>query len=185
VQTANNPITGFFNVSSNLKLVTRNAPIDVGVEAYHTGRHWPSTLRLATSNANLNATLTLKNTTEFGLFRVFAQTYNSPVNVTLLESPINGHLRVEAKTKNAPALLELDSAFEGKFAAHTTNANPSISLKEGVEDPVGDGRERFVETSYISPRIKGGSVAWGKPLSKRFSSIAGVATTNDPAVIVL
>lgn len=51
VQTINSPITGFFNVSSNLKLVTSNAPIEVGVEAYHTGRHWPSTLRLITSNA--------------------------------------------------------------------------------------------------------------------------------------
>lgn len=127
----------------------------------------------------------MKNTTEIGLFRVFAQTYNSPVNVTLLESPINGFLRVEAKTKNAPALLELDSAFEGNFAAHTINADPSIALKEGVEDPVGEGRDRFVQTSYVSPRTTGGSVAWGKPLSSHHSSVAGVATTNAPAVIVL
>ncbi|VDB86460.1 unnamed protein product [Peniophora sp. CBMAI 1063] len=185
VQTANSPITGFFNVSSNLKLVTSNAPIDVDVEAYHTSHHWPSTLRLATSNANLNATLALKNTTQIGIFRVFAQTYNSPVNVTLAESPINGYVRVEAKTKNAPALLGLDSAFEGRFAAHTTNADANIELKEGVEDPIGEGRERFVEKSYVTPRTQGGSVAWGKPLSGHHSSIAAVATTNDPAVIVL
>ena len=107
------------------------------------------------------------------------------MNVTLTESPIKGLLRVEAKTKNAPALLELDSAFEGKFAAHTINADPVVALKEGVEDPIGEGRERFIETSYISTRIKGGSVAWGKPLSGHHSSVAGVATTNSPAVIAL
>lgn len=55
VQTANSPITGFFNVSSGLRLATRNAPIDVDVEAYHTGHHWPSTIRLITANAYVAA----------------------------------------------------------------------------------------------------------------------------------
>lgn len=137
------------------------------------------------SYSKLNATLSLKNTTETGRFRVFASTNNSPVNVTVLESPVNGRLHVEAKTRNAPALLELDSAFEGSFAAHTTNAEPALNFKEGVEDPAGEQRERFVETSYVSPGRTGGSVAWGKPLGNHPKSIAAVATTNEHAVLVL
>jgi len=186
IRTENAPIKGHYNVSSSLTLTTSNAPIDVSIDAYHFTRHWASRVKLATSNARLDATLKLHNGTSIGLFHVNAKTSNSPLAVTVLESPLDAAVRVSATTSNAPARLELDAAFEGHFAAVTSNAVPAVNLKEGVEDPSGAGRERVVEQSYSSPKIAGGAVAWGvSPGKKHLKSSAGVSTSNHPVAIIL
>lgn len=186
VNAENTPISGFFNVTHSLKLVTKNAPIEVTVEAYHTLRSWhrPTNIHLVTSNALLTANLSLFNTTEHSFFRVSTKTSNAPSDVEILSSPIGGYLRVGTHTSNAEARLALDAAYEGVYAAVSSNAELTLERREGVEDPTGAERERVIETNRQTPRGISGNVYWGAPKHHR-SSIAGVVTSNKPAKIVL
>ncbi|KAI0030149.1 hypothetical protein K488DRAFT_54870, partial [Vararia minispora EC-137] len=185
VATSNAPITGFYNVTSSLRLVTSNAPIDVEVEARQLRAHWPADIRLVTSNAELSAQLTLFNTTEHGRFRVFARTSNAASDVSVLASPLGSAHVFDTRTSNAPARLALDASFEGHYLAYSLNAAPVLDRREGVEDPTGSGRERVVETNRQAPGMIGGTVYWGAPKSHGWLSSAVVTTSNKPATFVL
>jgi hypothetical protein len=116
---------------------------------------------------------------------VYARTLNSPLNITVFRSPIEGSVKVEALTANAPAHLDLDSAFEGKFSLTTANAIP-VLVQPRYRDPTGRGRRRAVNVYGSDGTNITGEVQWVPgSVDRILSSSAWLTSVNAPVHLVL
>jgi hypothetical protein len=214
VETNNSPISGSYNVSNGLTLITSNAPIDIDVSTYHTRHdHWATSLTLVTSNAYvliskkldsilkispllrthlLNSTLDAKfslfNKTARPFFCVYSQTSNAPLNLVIEESPVGSVVRAKGRTSNARANLLVDPVFEGTFAASTSNTDATIEQTDAL-DPTGDKRDRVLEINFEPDHAVASTVGWGESLNggglHGRSSVAKVKKSNHPVSIIV
>ncbi|KAI0314628.1 hypothetical protein OF83DRAFT_1063505 [Amylostereum chailletii] len=190
VITSNHRISGVFKVTRALELQSKNGLIAVDVDALNAANGIPTTLNIETKNAPLTAKLSLTSTSTShtgGIFQINAHTSNKPLSVTHAVSPPDSVLDLHASTTNAPALVQLDGAYEGGFAVRTTNAKPALA-KNAASDPMGKGRRR-VERVFQRAGVVQGAVAWvgeGEEWEdKDRKGEVAVESTNAPATLVL
>jgi hypothetical protein len=169
VEANNAPIFGSYNVSNGFNIITSNAPIDVGVAAYHTRHdHWATGITLVTSNAYVlisktlnmilkslpllrtyllnsafDAKFSLFNKTARPFFRVYSQTSNASLNLAIEKTSIGPIVRTEGRISNTRAKFSVDTGFEGTFAANTSNADATIEHTD-AKDPTDDKRSRVL-----------------------------------------
>jgi hypothetical protein len=110
------------------------------------------------------------------------------LNPAVENAPIGSVVRAEGRTSNARAKFSVDPAFEGTFAASTSNADATTEHTD-VKDPSGDKRDRVLEINFESDHAVAGTVGWGKNWNgggrHGRSSVAKVKTSNHPVSIIV
>ncbi|KAG2358083.1 hypothetical protein BDR07DRAFT_1489853 [Suillus spraguei] len=161
IRSSNGAIKGHFNSASSLKLTTSNAPIQASVSLLNREDGSVSELKLTTSNGKIDARVDLvTNSGHGGIFDVATHTSNGHTSLEYTDMPVNSILRSESRSSNAPMNVKLYSTFEGSFDVATSNA--AALLKElPVVDPSGQGRRREVTQRQERYRLRG-SAYWGK-----------------------
>jgi len=188
LKTSNAPISGVFNTSTSLELVTSNAHIKaaVGLTSTQSGPYNdPTKLVMKTSNGPVNAVLSLLSKHDTGgTYDVSTETSNNFLGVTY-DAASPGHTLVHrGRTSNAPATLSLHRAYEGPFALQSSNIPPNLKYDSDVEDPAGKGRTRWVEIHQRVKNVLSGAVGWGSDHSTGKGSV-DLQTSNSPAQLVL
>ncbi|KAJ7736868.1 hypothetical protein B0H16DRAFT_1572887 [Mycena metata] len=177
IQTSNGFISGSFEASSSLNLVTSNAPIDATVKLHNTNIFSTTELVLQTRNGQVDSDVSLMTTAatgEGGKFSIKAETSNAPLVMTFPTSPAHAILNLDAQTSNSPANVWLHEAFEGDF----TLASSMVFVDRR---PFLDPRKlRSVLYSDYKNGMVVGNVRWKFPVfkSKTLGKVR-VATTNN------
>ncbi|CAK5281893.1 unnamed protein product [Mycena citricolor] len=118
VMNANAKISGSFETSSSLILSTTNAPVLSSIKLHHRNIFKTTHLRIETCNAEIDAPISLFTTAangQGGRFNISATTTNAPMTMTFPSAPARSILHLDAETKNSPASVWLNEAFEGDF----------------------------------------------------------------------
>jgi len=192
----NGKIEGSFNVTRLLKLSTTNSPINVSLNAHSNLPRKPTVVSLKSINGLLQSNISLSTNSSSGTgghFRVYTHTSNAVLNVSFSASPPDSHLVLHGSTRNAPALVALDPAFEGGFLLQTTQFHPTLHVKPDVKDPTGQGRQRKVSGRVVAGRAVIGNVSWvphgkhppSQPEAERRAGWASVSSRNAPVTLVL
>ncbi|KAJ7725641.1 hypothetical protein DFH07DRAFT_931453 [Mycena maculata] len=176
IHTSNGFISGSFDTSGSLSLVTSNAPIYADVQLHNTNIFSTTELVLQTRNAQLESAVSLFTsaaTGEGGKFAVNAHTADGPLVLSFPVSPTHSVLSLEAQTSNSPADVWLNHAFEGDFALAS---NMVVVDRRPFLDP------RKLRTVFYGDFKNGrvvGNVQWKLPIWKsRIPGLVRVATTN-------
>ncbi|KAJ6605962.1 hypothetical protein B0H10DRAFT_2075369 [Mycena sp. CBHHK59/15] len=179
LRTSNAGISGSFNVTGSLDLHTSNAPIAVRVGLESRGRASPARLTMRTSNNRLQSDISLASPQRRGgSFGVTATTSNGRLDMRFLESPRDAALDVTARTSNSPAALALHSAYEGAFAADTSNAPASVRrLHAGEEEKEG----RVMEVEQVRRQSVRGVAYWEK--GHMDYGMVRLRASNSPVVL--
>ncbi|KAK0212268.1 hypothetical protein DFS33DRAFT_1280260 [Desarmillaria ectypa] len=177
VRTTNSPIKGFFVASGSLILKTSNAPIraDVNLGDMDVTR---STLELTTSNNIIEAGIKLFSPSS----DVSTHTSNGPLQVKVLESPVDSKVKLDARTSNAFAEVWLPPTYEGTYSLSTSHMQPSLLVEE-KSDPAGRGRRRTVKQNTVRRGETVGEVYWDE--RNRVRGTASVRSSNGPVSLKL
>ncbi|KAK7042460.1 ankyrin repeat family protein [Favolaschia claudopus] len=177
VQTSNGVISGSFEASDALSLVTSNAPIDATVKLYNRNVFKTTELMIQTRNAQLQSDISLTTSSasgEGGKFDIEATTSDGPLFVTFPDSPTHSILTFNGQTSNSPANVWLNNAFEGEFAL---SSNLVFVDRRPFLDP------RKLRSVFWEPLKNGmivGSVRWKLPVWKtKIPGFVRVGTTNN------
>jgi len=190
----NGKIEGSFNVTRLLKVCTTNSPINVSINAHSNLPRKPTVVSLKSTNDVLQSNISLSTNSSSGTgghFRVYTHTSNAVLNVSFSASPPDSHLVLYGSTRNAPARVALDPAFEGGFLLQTTRFRPTLHVTPGVKDPTGHGRQRKVDDRVVAGRALIGNVSWvphGQHTPRPEAEKAGwasVSSLNSPVTLVL
>ncbi|KAJ2930149.1 hypothetical protein H1R20_g6957, partial [Candolleomyces eurysporus] len=167
VQTSNGAILGTFNASKELSLVTSNGLVKVDVHLDNGSSGTPSKLHIKTSNAPLEANISLYASTsgvksQYPQYKVDTLTSNNKLEVDFQKSPADSTLYYDGYTSNGPTNVQLHAAYQGSFKVSTSNSwgSPELRVREHVPDPSGRGRKREVEHSTLYKGVLTGSVKW-------------------------
>ncbi|KAG2055530.1 hypothetical protein BDR06DRAFT_1045063 [Suillus hirtellus] len=184
IHSSNGAIRGHFNSASSLKLITSNAPIDASVSLLNREDGTVSELKMSTSNGKIDANVDLvTDSGHGGIFNVETRTSNGRVALEYTDMPVNSILKSETHSSNAAMSVKLYSTFEGSFDLQTSNA--AATLKElPVEDPSGQGRRREVTQRRERYRLRG-SAHWGNSENKASGGYVTVRTSNGRAELVI
>ncbi|KAL5504624.1 hypothetical protein ACEPAH_7287 [Sanghuangporus vaninii] len=185
LKSSNGPISGRYNVTNSLELVTSNSPIDTIVDM-NSENSQISSLLLKTSNGHIRSNLFLHGPPVTSAFSVQAITSNSPADLNVLTQPHSSPLTLDVLTSNSPAIAVLPTAFEGPFILRTSAFIIPV-LRTGdntVEDPSGEGRERTVEVTRQIRSVLEGKVFWGEWATKGKGWVH-VTSTNSPVELDL
>ncbi|KAH9042745.1 hypothetical protein EDB85DRAFT_1916640 [Lactarius pseudohatsudake] len=170
VHSTNGGISGAFNISNSLTIVTTNSPVSVKVGALNGEPEKPTEVFIQTTNGHINAGITLMSNSSSGTggaFGVSTHTTNSPIEVIYDDSPVDSVLKFDAASTNSRVHTALHRAYEGTFALATTNGWCQR-------------RKRSLTKRYVGRNRVFGKVEWVPPSSDRDrSSSVNVATTND------
>ncbi|KAJ6590022.1 hypothetical protein DFH09DRAFT_1140696 [Mycena vulgaris] len=176
IQTSNGLISGSFEATSSLSLVTSNAPIDASVTLHSTNIFSTTDLVLQTRNAQLESSISLLTSAasgEGGKFSVKAETSDGPLVMNFPKSPTHSLLNLDAQTSNGPANVWLNHAFEGEF---TLASNMVFVDRRPFLDPL---KLRSVLYSDYQNGMVVGKVRWKLPIFKsKVEGTVRVATTN-------
>ncbi|KAJ7270118.1 hypothetical protein B0H12DRAFT_826159 [Mycena haematopus] len=177
IQTSNALISGTFDASDSLSLVTSNAPIDATVNLRNQNIFTTTELVIRTRNAQLESDINLATSSasgEGGKFDVKAETSDGPLIISFPTSPTRSVLNLDAQTSNSAANVWLNHAFEGDFALASSLV---IVDRRPFLDP------RKLRTVFYSDYKNGmvvGNVRWKIPIFKsKVQGFARVATTNN------
>ncbi|KAH9992126.1 hypothetical protein BJV77DRAFT_1067875 [Russula vinacea] len=191
-ESKNGKIEGTFNVTKLLKVFTTNSPINVSLNAHSNLPRRPTVVFLKSTNGLLHSNISLSTNSSSGtggFFRVHADTSNAALSVSFPSGPPESRLVFDGSTKNAPARVALDPAFEGGFLLQTTKFHPTVHLTPGVEDPTGRGRKRKLNDRVVGGRAVIGNVSWVSPgnhpqARPEGASWASVSSRNAPVTLV-
>ncbi|KAJ7188878.1 hypothetical protein C8R46DRAFT_980231 [Mycena filopes] len=177
IQTSNGYISGAFEASSSLSLITTNAAIDATVKLHSQNIFTTTELILQTRNGQLDSDISLITsaaTGQGGKFSVKAETANAPLVMTFPTSPTRSILNLDAQTSNSPASVWLNHAFEGDFAL-------ASSMVFVDRRPFLDPKSlRSVLYSDYKNGMVVGNVRWKLPIFKtKVLGAVKVATTNN------
>ncbi|KAI0800247.1 hypothetical protein C8Q74DRAFT_1364019 [Fomes fomentarius] len=188
VLAANAVICGTFNTSTELELVTSNAPITVRANLLNGDTGRPTSLLLKTANGQIEGSISLASNTSDatkGNYSVTARTSNAPLHLSFVNAPVEHWLTLEAHTANAPAEVTLHKTYEGKFdLASSPFFRPVVSWGDDVEDPKGQGRKRFMHVETDSRNHVRGLAVWGLEAKEPRGSVQ-VETSNSPLHLTL
>ncbi|KAL5521356.1 hypothetical protein ACEPAG_9281 [Sanghuangporus baumii] len=185
LKSSNAPISGKYNVTGSLELVTSNSPIDAIVNMNSENSNITSLL-LKTSNGRIHSDLFLYGPPVTSTFAVQATTSNSPADLRVVTQPDSSPLTLNVSTSNAPAVVRLPTAFEGPFILRTSSfMTPVLRTGDGtVEDPSGQGRERTVQVTRQVRSVLEGKVFWGEWTTKDKGWVH-VNSSNSPVELDL
>ncbi|KAI0090618.1 hypothetical protein BDY19DRAFT_722714 [Irpex rosettiformis] len=192
LQTSNAHVSGVFNSTQSIDIITSNAAIDGEFNLYNDERlgfSRPNRMNLETSNARINADISLAHTFANhtgGLFGVRTVTSNAKLDVKFNAAPVLSHLVYRGRTTNGQATATLHETFEGTFTESTSRwFEAGVHVDETKEDPAGRGRRRHVSDRGTQHGHAEGKVVWGGSESQRRMSYAELTTTNAPAHLYL
>ncbi|PBK58817.1 hypothetical protein ARMSODRAFT_967407 [Armillaria solidipes] len=177
VHTSNAPIQGSFAASGSLVLKTSNAPIRVDVDLGDMDAT-KSTLELTTSNNIIKAGIKLFSPSS----DVSAHTSNGPLQLKVLESPVDSKVKLDARTSNADAEVWLPPTYEGTYSLSTSHMQPSLRVGE-MSDPAGRGRRRMVKQNTVRRGETVGEVYWDEHNRGRGTVL--VRSSNGPLSLKL
>ncbi|KIY48054.1 hypothetical protein FISHEDRAFT_59188 [Fistulina hepatica ATCC 64428] len=161
IETSNSAITGSYETSSSLELLTANAPIKVDVLMVHKGGE-ASNLSLHTSNAVISSSTMLEDRTgSGGKFTVAAHTVNGRIDMPFPSAPVNSRLKLKAETVIGSVSATMHPTYQGAFRASTYLARADV-ISNDVEDLEGKGRTRNVEITRLSGSFVQGFVSWSE-----------------------
>ncbi|KAL1746666.1 hypothetical protein HDZ31DRAFT_33694 [Schizophyllum fasciatum] len=189
VGTTNAPITGVYNTTSDVRLVTSNAPIDVELGLTYPDRASGATSAvLQSSNDYVAARTHLRSAHKSPRYSVAAASTNQHIELSFPTSPLDALLDATAHTSNAPAQIAVHPAWEGDFALRTSNARAVVD-EAGVRDPTGRGRERTVwlDKAAGGRFLEGesrGTVAWGDRRTRTGSAVEIVSSNGRVTLVV-
>ncbi|KAF7350970.1 Ankyrin repeat family protein [Mycena sanguinolenta] len=177
VQTSNALISGTFDASMSLKLLTSNAPIDATVNLRNQNIFTTSELVIQTRNAQLETDVNLMTSSasgQGGKFAVKAETSDGPLIMSFPASPTRSVLNLDAQTSNSAASVWLNHAFEGDFTLSSSmifvDRRPFLDPKKLRSVFYGDYQNGMVV----------GNVRWKLPVFKsKIQGSARIATTNN------
>ncbi|KDQ26040.1 hypothetical protein PLEOSDRAFT_1046098, partial [Pleurotus ostreatus PC15] len=158
--TANAPISGIFNATKSLHLITSNAAIHADIGLTNDGDHSTDAV-LKTSNGPIRSFISLlrdKECSSGGIYSIKTTTSNAALGVDFPTAPVNSTLSLDSKTSNAPATVSLHPTYEGRFDLLSSLFTPVLE-KSSADDPSGRGRERTIE-SHSSRGVLSGRVQW-------------------------
>jgi len=184
VKSSNGPISGSYYSNSSLKLMTSNANINAKILIENNNTNKPGDLVLRTSNGPIKCDIELNSPSNNSAFNVVATTSNNYLNLAFPAHATSSLLFLEAHSSNGPAMVSLHPAFEGKYAITTSNARGDVQYDLGVEDPSGEGRPRHVDTKYVRGGQTVGAVWWGEA-NNSLRGYAHLTTSNSPATLIL
>ncbi|KAH9067777.1 hypothetical protein EDB87DRAFT_1678160 [Lactarius vividus] len=189
VHSVNGGISGAFNISKSLTIVTTNAPVSVKIGALNGESEKPTEVFIQTTNGRINAGISLMSNSSSGTggaFGVNTHTTNSPIEVIYDDSPVDSILKFDAASTNSRVHAALHRAYEGTFALATTNGGVVFDRLHNHEDPSGQGRKRSLTKRYVGRNRVFGKVEWVPPSSDHDrSSSVNVATTNDVITLTI
>ena len=168
VVTTNAHITGTFNVTDSLHLVTANGRIDVAATLYHDGaRHASTNATMINTNGGISARTNLFSSAPAGTGGSFALTLantNGALDLAVPVQPPDSTLVLTGATTGAPVDARLPTAFEGAFVLDAPGGGVAQAVVDTTaRDPAGHGRARAVTRYEASPRHVAGEVSWGAP----------------------
>ncbi|KAI9465138.1 hypothetical protein BJY52DRAFT_1245300, partial [Lactarius psammicola] len=175
VHSTNGRISGAFNTTGSLRIVTTNSPVSVRIDAK------PTEVSIQTTNGRIKADISLMSNSfsgTGGAFGVRTHTTNSPIEVFYEDSPVDSVLKFDAATTNSPVHASLHRAYEGTFAIATTNSRAVLDRLRFVEDPSGQRRHRSFRNLSVREKRIFGKVQW-MPSDNDPAGSVSVATTND------
>ncbi|KAI0033290.1 hypothetical protein K488DRAFT_48056 [Vararia minispora EC-137] len=175
LRAASEPIRGYLNVSTGVKLSTVNAGIDVTIDLYASdpgrphevvletvkGKHvCPPRWTIFPSDIAANVSLFDVSSSQDSAFAVRANTLTAPVNLTLFRSPAGGDVQLSATSVDGATALRVDAAFEGNLTASSLSNVTSLGRLD-VADPTGNEWTRTMTISEIGNHSIRGMVSWG------------------------
>ncbi|KAH9177519.1 hypothetical protein EDB89DRAFT_1933049 [Lactarius sanguifluus] len=189
VHSTNGGISGAFNISDSLTIVTTNSPVSVKVGALNGEPEKPTEVFIQTTNGRINAGISLMSNSSSGTggaFGVSTHTTNSPIEVIYDDSPVDSVLKFDAASTNSRVHTALHRAYEGTFVLATTNGGVVLDRLRDNEDPSGQGRKRSLTKRYVGRNRVFGKVEWVPPSSDHDrSGSVNVATTNDVITLTI
>ncbi|KAG9017824.1 hypothetical protein FRB95_011312 [Tulasnella sp. JGI-2019a] len=192
VRTSNAPITGSFNVTDRLDLVSSNGHIDVDIRATNDDLQEPIVVKLKTSNARIKATALLLDSEASDIkskgsgFHILTSTSNNHLDITIPAAPLDSHLTYTGTTSNSPSRLVLPPAFEGKILSRTSNAKSEFHFdSSSSKDPSGQGRSRRFANEKILRGTFEVETWWGDDRDHTEFGEAQIHTSNGPVSISL
>ena len=119
-----------------------------------------------------------------GKYDVLARTSNGPLDLSVLDAPVDHTLTLDAQTSNVGARVSLHKTFEGSFDLQSSRwFRPTVEWDQDVEDPAGKDRTRSVEFHSIRGGSAQGNAWWEKGNENKGS--AKVVTSNAPVRLQL
>ncbi|KAI0753355.1 hypothetical protein C8Q80DRAFT_1151680 [Daedaleopsis nitida] len=184
IQTFNAPITGLYRAHRSLSLVTTNDALDARVILFHDNkRQTPTNLTMRTTNSNIKSAITFRSTTAFrtgGAFAVNAHTENGAITARVDEQPPDSTLALDAHTRNAPALVELDTAYEGEIALAATHSGEiEFAYNQHPSDPAQRGRKRRWLPAASARQMVQGHVWWASDGSEEPRGMGRVSVRSE------
>ncbi|KAI5123821.1 hypothetical protein M0805_009113 [Coniferiporia weirii] len=163
---SNGAITGSYETSNGLTVVTSNAGIAIDVKMHSASLEKPTAVTLATSNGIINSKLSLQADSSGGgadsAFSAKAVTSNKCLGLSVIQQPADSLLTVESSSANGPAIVSLHPAFEGSYTLTTSLKNVVLDVAENVTDPSEKNRMRTVSTDRLGFGLAAGRVVWGE-----------------------
>jgi hypothetical protein len=182
VHSTNGGISGTFNATDSLTIVTTNSPVSVTIGAVNEKPEKPTEVIIQTTNGRIKADMSLISNSSSGTggaFGVFAHTTNSPIEVIYDDSPVDSVLKFNAASTNSRVHAVLHRAYEGMFTLTTTNDGAVLDRLRDVEDPSGRGRERSLTKRFVGKNHIVGEVEWVPSSDFDRAGSVNIATTND------
>ncbi|KAI0256051.1 hypothetical protein BJV78DRAFT_1118294 [Lactifluus subvellereus] len=182
VHTTNGRITGTFNTTDSLALITNNSPVSVKIGAEHGKPDKSTEVFIQTNNGPIEADISLTSTSSpgaGGAFGVHTQTTNGPINILFDDSSVDSVLNFDAQSTNSPVHTVLHRAYEGTFSMQTTNADVVLDHSRNVEDPSGHGRKRRLFVHTVNRHVMYGEVKWVPSDNDSRAGSVNIATTNN------
>ncbi|ESK85781.1 hypothetical protein Moror_2423 [Moniliophthora roreri MCA 2997] len=165
VQSNIGSITGSFNTTSSLKLITYTGEIDVivGLINDEQSGDWTG-VEMATINGTIKADISMyaNSSTSGGKFNVTANSDTGSIVLNTLSAPPSSTVNVAVEGVIEPIDVGLHPTFEGRFNLTTFYfANATVvEGSAGAEDPEGKGRARKIEYAQRSEGLTVGNVWW-------------------------
>lgn len=163
LKSSNGAITGKYNVTKSLELITSNARITADVDMHSIDDSHATSLLLRTSNGHIDSILNLNGQPYLSSFAVQSITSNALSQTHVNSHPHSTALTLDMKTSNNRARAAVQPSFEGPFFMRTSNASPMLTAgrDEEVEDPSGEGRARNIQVNRKVGGLMEGKVWWG------------------------
>jgi len=159
IGTSNGDITGVFNTTKSLALLTKNGRVDADIGLLSFNGTRPN-LSVLTTNAAVASRISLSSDKgQGGIFHAAVKTHNGQLDVDFPAAPPYSLLTFSGATSNAKAVVSLNPAYEGSFIVQTSNSKPVVNQDETVTDPSGKNRKRSLNIKPLKVLIVG-DVHW-------------------------
>ena len=96
-----------------------------------------------------------------GSFLIDTGSDTSGVQIKFDEAPVESTLVLTSKTSTGSINTDLHPTYEGTFSLSSSLRFPAVNVKDDVEDPTGEGRERTVNVIRTRGHTVVGDVRWG------------------------